>query len=821
MRKKIKENLLEIFKSLFEAHSVIKNFIDDEKYDNAISLLGECQDTALQLGSVIESSEGEDFVTISLIADYCKSLYEVASDISEYKSDDARIHIDKSLLAAENSAKNDIKVKLEIVFMPYKASMWDSLESVWKAADEDPDCDAYVVPIPYYDRNPDHSFGKFHYEGLDFPDYVPIVHYNKYNLRQRCPDVIYIHNPYDDCNYVTSVDPRYYSRELKKYTDKLVYIPYFVLSEPNPDNPADVESVSHFVTTPGVINSDKVIVQSEAMRQVYIKVLLNCYGDTPENREIIENKISGDGSPKFDKVVSTDKENLDIPDEWLKIIKKPDGSWKKIIFYNTSIAALLENNEKYISKLKNVLEVFYSNRESVTLLWRPHPLLEATLKSMRPELWNAYKEIVDWYIAEGWGIYDDTSDLDRAIALSDAYYGDSSSVAHLLKKVNKPVMYQSVFCDYPEKIALKFENLYDDGDFLWFTEFRMNALFKMDKKTWTPEFVLSFPGEKANGVRLFRNIIGYNDKLIFTPFGAKKIAVYDKTNGMLKQIDIEAYAGEFIDNSDGEWNYASGILVNGSIYYFPHKRKNIIRYDPETDIVEALPHWSECVLKYKPFQIPLLYYNVCVKDGKIYAPVSGANLLEIIDIQTEKIDILEIGAENNTYFDVAFHDNKLYMIPLLGDKIATFNTLKNEQELYSIDQKFSGHFQLYSIHIIDGFIYIVPMQYKEFLVFKITANGIEKTELSAFSSFKYNDEKYANYFSYFEGGTVIDNKLYMYNAVTNEECVYNAECGILRTQKILFDKQEIDRKIKIDLYGVPEFSENEMFDLNQMISGLK
>lgn len=444
MRKKIKENLLEIFKSLFEAHSVIKNFIDDEKYDNAISLLGECQDTALQLGSVIESSEGEDFVTISLIADYCKSLYEVASDISEYKSDDARIHIDKSLLAAENSAKNDIKVKLEIVFMPYKASMWDSLESVWKAADKDPDCDAYVVPIPYYDRNPDHSFGKFHYEGLDFPDYVPIVHYNKYNLRQRCPDVIYIHNPYDDCNYVTSVDPRYYSRELKKYTDKLVYIPYFVLAEPNPDNPADVEGVSHFVTTPGVINSDKVIVQSEAMRQVYIKVLLNCYGDTPENREIIENKISGDGSPKFDKVVSTDKENLDIPDEWLKIIKKPDGTWKKIIFYNTSIAALLENNEKYILKLKNVLEVFYSNRESVTLLWRPHPLLEATLKSMRPELWNAYKEIVDWYIAEGWGIYDDTSDLDRAIALSDAYYGDQSSVVQLYQKTEKLVMIQNV-----------------------------------------------------------------------------------------------------------------------------------------------------------------------------------------------------------------------------------------------------------------------------------------------------------------------------------------------------------------------------------------
>ena len=37
-----------------------------------------------------------------------------------------------------------MKVRKEVVFLPYKASMWDSLESVWKAAEEDPDCVAYV-----------------------------------------------------------------------------------------------------------------------------------------------------------------------------------------------------------------------------------------------------------------------------------------------------------------------------------------------------------------------------------------------------------------------------------------------------------------------------------------------------------------------------------------------------------------------------------------------------------------------------------------------------------------------------------------------------
>ena len=132
-----------------------------------------------------------------------------------------------ALLRIEGSIRHDIKVRLEIAFLPYKASMWDSLESVWRAAEEDPDCDAYVVPIPYYDRKGDGTLGAYHYEGKDFPADVPIVYFENYRLEDRRPDIVYIHNPYDQGNFVTTVDSRFYSGEIKKYADKLVYIPYY------------------------------------------------------------------------------------------------------------------------------------------------------------------------------------------------------------------------------------------------------------------------------------------------------------------------------------------------------------------------------------------------------------------------------------------------------------------------------------------------------------------------------------------------------------------------------------------------------------------
>ena len=105
---------------------------------------------------------------------------------------------------------------------------------------------------------------------------------------------------------------------------------------------------------------------------------------------------------------------------------------------------LLKNSDLYLRKLRKVLKIFYENRDEVALLWRPHPLMKATIESMRPQLWDEYWEIVKQYRAEGWGIYDDTADMDRAVVLSDGYYGDASSITHLCGKVGIPLMIQNI-----------------------------------------------------------------------------------------------------------------------------------------------------------------------------------------------------------------------------------------------------------------------------------------------------------------------------------------------------------------------------------------
>ena len=94
-----------------------------------------------------------------------------------------------------------------------------------------------------------------------------------------------------------------------------MYIPYFVLDEIEPDDQASIDGMKHFCFLPGVINADKVVVQSEKMRQIYINeyqkaAQANGLPEKHIDRKQLEEKFLGTGSPKFDKVLNTKKEDV-------------------------------------------------------------------------------------------------------------------------------------------------------------------------------------------------------------------------------------------------------------------------------------------------------------------------------------------------------------------------------------------------------------------------------------------------------------------------------------------------------------------------------
>lgn len=653
MRKAQKQEILEMIQTLHQAHDEVKGYIDKGNFVLAQDILSQCQECSITIGNAIEKLEGEGFVTVSYIENYCDVLFSVYEELNgtDANANKAYKNLKKQLLRIENSVKNDVPVRKEIAFFPYKASMWDALESVYLEAKKDPNCDVYCVPIPYYDRNPDRSLGEMHYEGREYPKNIEVIDWQTYNFEERKPDVIYIHNPYDDWNLVTCVHPRYFSANLKKYTEELVYIPYFVLDEIEPDDKIRIESMKHFCFMPGIVNADKVIVQSEKMKQIYINeyrkaAILNGLSEKHIDRKYLEKKFLGTGSPKFDKVRNTKKEDLEIPEEWLKIIEKPDGSWKKIIFYNTSIAALLEHNEKMLEKMEYVFSVFKEKKDEVALLWRPHPLIKSTVSSMRPGLWAAYDKLVKQYIQESWGIYDDSPDVDRAVVLSDAYYGDSSSVVQLYLSKSSNVLMQNCALRDIDNSNNTFEDIVEDEDNIYILPNRMNCIMQIDKENYKIEKIFSLDSKSKMG-GMYSKMTIYNKKIYLFPGYGNKVICFD-TNNVQHQVieNIEDF------NDIAVMKVHSLFEVENDIYALPLNYSSILMINKMGEVKD------DSLKRIKGDKVGAYEQDAIVKNDKIYVLQNGE--VVVLD-KEEKCIVSRKKINNREYFTIAENSEGIWL----------------------------------------------------------------------------------------------------------------------------------------------------------------
>lgn len=655
MRKAQKKQAEEFTDLLEQAQGEIKELVETGKTLAAMDLLVQCQEGAVQLGELIEKTEGEDCTVIPILENYCELIYHIHEELSagvEINPNKIHKRLHRQLIQIKNRIRNDIKVRYEMVFLPYKASMWDSLESVWQAADADPDCDAYVVPIPYYDKNPDGSLGAYHYEGNSLPSNVPVVHYDTYSFENRKPDAIYIHNPYDYANHVTTIEPRFYSEELKKYTECLVYIPYYATSGGMAEGQ---------MQCPAYYHADYIIIQAEKYRQFFDPAL-------PAE------KLVPLGSPKFDRVIHMCENPPQPPEEW-----KEKMAGRKVYFYNTSIQGMLGNTEAFLKKMEYVFNTF-RGREDACLLWRPHPLLESTFESMRKPLKPVYDGLKSYFVENNVGIYDDTPDITCAIAFCHAYIGDAAtSVTSLFGMAGKPlfILNNTVHRapgkdDWRGEIIKRF---FPDISDMWMIT-QGNKLYYSPNNNYEYEYYCEL-SEYSYG-DYYADIVEIGGKVYACPANAQDILVLD--HGKIeRRICLTHYleeGGAFVCT----WH------IGDYLFLIPLRYPAIVRYDTVHDKISYIKDYHDVFVKFVNGEWRI--GGSCVwKDYLMIASPTEPQVVAI-DIKSCKAHVLALGVKHQCGCaglmpDKLSKDDDIWMLPYTGKVITQWNPQTGEVREYS------------------------------------------------------------------------------------------------------------------------------------------
>lgn len=635
MRKAQKKQAEELIRQFEQAHDQIKIDISEKNIESAMDLLAVCQDGGISLGTLVEQTEGEGHPLISLLEEYCELIYEIYQSLAngeEVSANKVHKHLRQKLIKISNGFRNDIKIRIEAVFLPYKASMWDSLESVWKAADADPDCDAYVIPIPYYDKNPDGSFRKMHYEGDQYPSDVPITRYDEFDFGAHHPDMIFIHNPYDSANFVTSIDPFFYSDKMKQVTDCLVYIPYYATSGGMSEGQG---------LCPAYMNADYIVIQSEKYRQFF-------------DARIPDSKFLALGSPKFDSVIHKCQNPPAPPKEWEE---KMNG--RKVYFYNTSIGGMLGNTDAFLKKMRYVFDTF-KGREDACLLWRPHPLLESTFDSMRKPYKPLYDALKKEFVEGNIGILDETADIETTIALCDAYIGDSgTSVTSLFGVAGKPLfIFNNNINMLPEKDDWRGERINPQLDWWGNDRYQVtanNQLWFSEDNDYHYKFYIDLGTGYSSG-GYYIGAVEIKDKIYVLPRNAQHLLIIKDKK--IKKIEFQlkiTKAGAF-----------RGYYYNEEyIFIYPNQYPFLIRFDMETEEIQYVDGIQQFTVK--NIQGEWRQGGISLYRNELVFASPEDNQFIFMDIDTLKARTLSSNSKYNlgTQKIVTEGDN-LWLMPLNG-----------------------------------------------------------------------------------------------------------------------------------------------------------
>ena len=693
-------------------------------------------------------------------------------------------------------------VKKEIFFLPYKASMWDSLESVWKAAVEDEEhCNVYVVPIPYCDRNPDGSAGKWHCDAHLFPKEVHVIDWRNFTLKklkEHQPDAIFIHNPYDDENFVTSVDKQYYSRELKNVTKHLYYIPYYSTTGGMAEGQAML---------PAYNNVEAIFVQAERLIGFF--------------DESVRHKIYPLGSPKFDSVIHLCQNPPAPPKGWAEKMKG-----KKVYFYNTSLGGMLADTEAFFKKMKYVFRTF-AGREDACLLWRPHPLMMSTLETTRRDAVPFYEKLRDYFISNDIGIYDDTPMIETAIAWSDVYVGDTAtSVTSLFGIAGKPIFaLDNHIHELPaasDWIGRAFQWFADDyGE--WVITWN-NCLFHSIDGNHHFEFYCRLHEDQDGSY--YNRVIVKNGKIYVLPVNIQQILVIQDRK-IIKTIPLR-------QEDDRGGLFAGARLVKDKIFLIPMRYPFMVCLDTKTDTVSYIDGLKGIT----SVQINDVWMvgGSCVFNNKLYMSSIINALQLIIDPDTLSVEAKDLEPNRlDGGFNVMFPEgDDIWLYAVQGQEIWRWSTKDNSVKKYcGFPEGFTCHhpdlhyqcdiMPIGSTAYTKDYLYIVPMWGNQFIKLNKATGEISRWD----APFEASNETTNGYLRTWGVGGFIwgglecnSSDLEFIHLPTRKMYHVNLDDNIWEEIPLSFDKESLqhmeigyDRMSKWFLYGCIENAFNSLKDL--------
>jgi len=412
----------------------------------------DAQTLAVDLGTLTEQVKGEDnpscIKVVNALQDFCDALWQ---EFQQYEAGKLKGELTLSRQALDTVRRvlqEEILDRREVLFLPIGYKEWDALRVI---ADEEmnDNTDILIVPLPLMRKD---LYGNVLMSEEDietsmhreqYPDTYRYEDYKTYDIMLHLPDEVYIQNAYDDTNPYLTVPREYYSSNLRKYTNRLVYVPIGKVDEFTKDDWNDWYNLKHQLTTPAGVYADEIYVQSDNMKKVYTDKLTEWAGKS--TYDFWDNKLKICNEPKEQIVIGTGGYNRLNEEEGKESMSKS----RKKLLYCIGANELYESKDKLVDIINGRLDIINESDNSLSMSLAIYPGDRNQWGNIDTNLAEDFFKLVDDMKSNGVELIDvATCDLVEVAKEHDAYYGSPSPLVVEFTRLKKPAM----LCDYTVEV---------------------------------------------------------------------------------------------------------------------------------------------------------------------------------------------------------------------------------------------------------------------------------------------------------------------------------------------------------------------------------
>ena len=286
------------------------------------------------------------------------------------------------------------------------------------------------MSIPLYRKKLSGESGEAIAEDMNYPEGVVTDTPESYDVSKRRPDIIITQFPYDGTDTGLTIDERFFTSNLIKCTDRLIYVPHLVPEDPAFEDDKLTAALASYIEQPACIFSDEIILHSERLKETYVKKLTSLSGDNTD--EYWKNKIR-----VLERTVDKSCKVEALED----IAEKQKG--RKIILYHLSAGFLVRHGDKAIDKLKRSLEIFKENSDKVyTVISLPAEMDQ--LRELMPDVTDRLLKTLEDYRGSDFCFLDDKKVFLQHLNNVNGYFGDAGTLARRCVCLGIPVMLENV-----------------------------------------------------------------------------------------------------------------------------------------------------------------------------------------------------------------------------------------------------------------------------------------------------------------------------------------------------------------------------------------